>query len=155
VFAWAAVAQGAFERASGHAVARERARPSWLALEAIALAALGFEAYWAFVRGAFLSVGLANGTLAVFLSLSVLALQAWASPGRRAQMLDPAAATVLARNALTALASAVVFLAAGSLLVCVGAHMALSLAYLVTGIERESLPVDHELDAVRVEPTIV
>jgi hypothetical protein len=152
---WLWVSHRTYVRSVGAPTPRSR-RVSWHGLEAVLLAAIGLEAYWAFVRGALLSVGLANTTLAVFLSLGVLAMQAWASPAARAGIVDLHGSAELARRAHFALLSALVFLATGSLIVCVVSHISLGVVSAATGLLEVTDPETAvDVDTVQVEPTIV
>lgn len=121
------------------------------------LIALALELWWAFARGAVLVVGLANTVLAVFLALGLLGLQAWSNPARRAALLDPEACPAVSRGAALAVASAMVFLATGSLAACVAAHVAVRLTLAHAGLDRPTASRDASpvVDASQVEPTIV
>jgi hypothetical protein len=156
--AWMALVRGAFARAVGTTRTKGRAPLTFRSAEAILLTAAGLEAYWAFVRGAILSVGLASGTLAVFLALGILGLQGLASPNRREQLGDSTGAASLARGATGALLSAMVFLASGSIVLCFAAHALLALGYVSLGLEAAPAAVpraEPEPDPIQVEPTIV
>lgn len=122
------------------------AQPDRRVAATVALEGVSLEAYWAFVRGAVLSVGLGNTTLAVFLALGLLALQSWTNPARRADFLEPDEAAGLGHGAGLALLSAAAFLAAGSLVVCVLVHWGAALALEALGMGATSRP-QRELEA--------
>lgn len=96
------------------------------------------EAHWAFFRAGTLAVGLSNTTFAVFLSLGLLALEAWSNPWLRASFDDVHAATRLSLPAALAVMSTVVFLVTGSAPACFVAHVcvALGLASISEGASR-------------------
>jgi hypothetical protein len=94
----------------------------------------------------------------VFLALAVLALESWTDPRRREMLLEPRAALELARGAALAVLSAVVFLASGSVVVCLGAHGAAVAALAAFGAlpAPEIWPVVPAVpDASTIEPTVV
>jgi hypothetical protein len=90
----------------------------------VLLNALTLEAHWAFFRAGTLSIGLADLSLAVYLSLGLLALEAWSDPARRSDLTEPEAAVDLARGAAFALMSGLTFILTGSLAACVVVHLA-------------------------------
>ncbi len=89
----------------------------------LALGALFREAHWAFFRAGPLSAGLDSATVAVFLGLGLLALEAWSNPWHRTAFDDVLASHELAEGAALALMSALVFLSTGSSPVCLVAHV--------------------------------
>ncbi len=93
-------------------------------LAALALAALLSEAHWAFFRTGPLSIGLRNTTLAVFLSLGLVALESWSNPWRRAAFDDVRDCRSLALTAGLAVQSAAVYLVTWSSVMCLATHLA-------------------------------
>lgn len=158
VAAFFLIAAGAtsFARATGTTPPERTTNVSLRWGSALLLEAVGLEAYWAFVRGSVLAVGLASGTAAVFISLGILALQGWADPTNRAAFVDPQGAGPLAIRAMKAVASAAVFMASGSLFACWALHCGLSLALCVTGVQPEDDSFAAPAGAPpALEPTIV
>jgi hypothetical protein len=94
------------------------------------------EAHWAFFRTGTLGVGLQNTTLAVFIAVGLLALEAWSNPRNRAAFDDVRASRDLAQSAGLAVVSAMVFLVTGSTPACLVAHVLVALVILIaTGHE--------------------
>jgi hypothetical protein len=158
VAALVALNQWWFQRSTGWRLPRGPLPLTPEVVGAIALEALMREAHWAFFRSAPLAIGMANRSAAVFLALAVLALESWTDPRRREMLLEPRAALELARGAALAVLSAVVFLASGSVVVCLGAHGAAVAALAAFGAlpAPEIWPVVPAVpDASTIEPTVV
>lgn len=103
-------------RARGETLAAKTTRLGASRIAALAEEALLQESHWAFYRAAILASGLVSQDLAVFISLLVLGLEAWASPflrlaSRRVEALERQGQTL----ALAAL-SATAFLCTGGFL---------------------------------------
>jgi hypothetical protein len=99
---------------------------------------------------------LANGTLAVFAALGILALSAWTDPAARLALVDPESAPALSTAAMKALLSTAVFLACGSLPVCWVLHTAVAGLLWSGGAQPDADFVPAEAaDVGTLEPTIV
>lgn len=123
--AWRAAAEG---RAS---------RPSWLRpdrekLGNGALDVVAREAHWALMRAGILSIGLANQSLAVFLSLVLIGLEAWTNPEIRAAADKADSLSTAGQHAVLAIASGLVFLYTGSSLWAAAGNLLVTLA--LTGL---------------------
>lgn len=123
------------------------------------LGALCLEAHWAFFRAGPLSLGLQNETLAVYLGLGILGLEAWINPASRAALGDPEAMGGQARSAALAVLSMSVFLATGSSLACLAAHIAVATGWSLVGTqagEPEAPAANAGAGAIdAIEPTVV
>jgi hypothetical protein len=125
----------------------------------LALGALCLEAHWAFFRAGPLALGLQNETLAVYLGLGILGLEAWVNPAARAARGDPEAMGGHARSAALAVLSMSVFLATGSSLACLAAHIATATGWALAGIpavEAAAPPTPAGPGSLEsIEPTVV
>ena len=122
---WGAVLAGHvwFRRTLDQTVVIERRRPTPASLGDIALDALLLEAHWAFFRAGLLSLGLENATLALFACVGLLGFEAWLNPAIRAAQGDSEAMLGRVPGAALAILSTWVFIATGSSVWCLAAHL--------------------------------
>jgi hypothetical protein len=136
---------------------RGRLTPAGLGV--LALGALCLEAHWAFFRAGLLSLGLQNQTLAVYLALALLGLEAWINPATRAALGDPEALAPRTRTAALAILSGSVFLATGSSLASLLAHVIAASAWMLAGfavIAADAQTVAAPAQGIdAIEPTVV
>ncbi len=148
-----------YRQSLGRPAGLVRGRLSAATLGYLALGALCLEAHWAFFRAGFLSLGLENRTLAVYLALALLGLEAWINPAARAALGDPDVLAPRSRTAALAILSMSVFLATGSSLACLLAHVVAASAWLLAGIAAATTEVPSTAPAAQgadaIEPTVV
>ncbi|MFI0608080.1 MAG: hypothetical protein ACH37Z_09375 [Anaerolineae bacterium] len=101
-------------RAVGDALSPQHSPLSTSTIIGLAERALLQESHWAFYRACLIASSLASRDLAVFLSLVVLALEAWSAPGLRLAYEPVRAAERFSQQLILATLSATLFLATGS-----------------------------------------
>jgi|GEM_PF-6283183 hypothetical protein len=97
----------------------------------IALTALLLEAHWALFRAGALSVASRSATLAVYLSLALLAVEAWSNPRTRLEHQSPDALRRHSRTASLAVLSGTVFLVSGSSILSLMCHLLVATAIAI------------------------
>ncbi len=135
---------------------RARARgdalsPRFVALPAetlIGLAERGLlqESHWAFYRAGLIASGLASRDLAVFLSLLVLAMEAWSSPALRLAEDPTGAAERFSQQIILATLSAALFLATGSSLWAFMGQLTTLLLLAATDMDQADQPARLDRD---------
>lgn len=150
-------AEAQMARAHGLPWRLELRRPGIEQLGSLALGALLLEAHWALFRAGGLSVASRNWTLAVYLGLALLAVEAWSNPALRLAHRDPSGVSGQARTAAVAVMSGTVFLASGSSILSLIGHLLVGTAILALW-PRETHSPEREgatRDTPSVEPTVV
>ncbi|MFN2115834.1 MAG: hypothetical protein ACK2T6_08965 [Anaerolineae bacterium] len=126
-------------------------------LARLALVALLLESHWAFFRAAGLSVAGANPTLAVYVALGLLAVEAWSNPALRVVHDGTLGAARQARTGALAVMSGTVFLITGSSISSLVGHLLVGVAVMAL-LPSPAQDADREgagSDVSSVEPTIV
>lgn len=104
------------------------------------------ESHWAFYRAGLIASGLASRDLAVFLSLLVLAMEAWSSPALRLAEDPNGAAERFSQQIILATLSASLFLATGSSLWAFMGQLTTLLLLAATDMDQTDLPARSNQD---------
>jgi hypothetical protein len=122
----------------------------------MALFALFLELHWAFFRAGLLSLGFDRASLAVFLALGVLAIEAWSDPRRRGDLDEPETASNLAEGAALAILSSVTILVTASSILALVLHIAVRGAWLsLTPAEQPPAQDQVTRSDPGIEPVVV
>jgi hypothetical protein len=120
----------------------------------VALVALLLEAHWALYRAGALSVASRSAALAVYLSLALLAVEAWSNPRTRLSHETRSGVWRQARTASLAIASGTVFLVTGNSILSLIGHLLVASFWAIVWVgpaEPERRSRVHESP----EPTVV
>lgn len=112
-----------YEHSQGRGWRPTMRRPGVDGIGRVALLALILEAHWALYRAGALSVASRSAALAVYLSLALLAVEAWSHPRTRLAHETRSGAWRHARTAALAIASGTVFLVTGNSILSLIGHL--------------------------------